>query len=82
MTSGTISSSNPEADARDAERQRDEGADGVELAMAHVDDVEQAEDDGQAEGDQHHGHAERQPVDDLGRKYELQIIGNVHPSPP
>ena len=49
-------------------RTPDESADGVELAVAHVDHVEQAEDDGQPERHQDHGDAERHAVDHLGAR--------------
>ena len=46
--------------------------------MAHIDDVEHAEDDRQPEGDQHHGDPEREPVDDLWRQHELEVVEGIH----
>ena len=75
----------PERDAEPAQRERAERPEGVELAMGHVDDVEQAENDGQPDRHQNDGDAEGEAGDDLRCQHELDVVehlGHHRGSPP
>ena len=70
----------PEVDIERAKRHGCISADGIELAMAHIDDVEKAENNGEAKRNKNDGNTKRQSVQHLRRKDELDIINRVHAS--
>ena len=67
----------PERDPEPAERKRGKRAECVELAMGHVDDVEQAENDGEPDRHQNDGHAEGKAGDDLRCQHELDVVEHL-----
>ena len=67
----------PERQAQAQEGHGQIGADGIELTMRHVDDVQQTKDDGQAQRHQHHSDTDGHAIDHLRGQYELQPVQDV-----